>query len=146
MLNFNTDLVRHYPRDFKKIITFKHERREKMLTKEDREIDDFLRSSSQSMRVEVNFIADKFSNLPLEKQREIHNQLKSGDREQFFLAAKELVKFVQDNPVEMAKSIYKESLIPPWIIPEYAIEGKTLYIGLYFKKYLHEQVVIDKIV
>jgi len=116
-----------------------------MLTKEDREIDDFLRGSSQWMRIEVNFIIDKFSKLTVEKQREIHKQLKSRDEKQFILAAKKLIKFIRDNPVEVSKTITTDAWFPPWTISSSELKLKTRYVGLYFKMYLREQVVIEKI-
>ena len=118
-----------------------------MQTKKDREIDDFLRSSSQCMKIEVIFIRDKFLRLSIEEQREIYNQLKSNNEDLFQLASEKLIKFVQDNGKEISESISKD--FPPWNIPEYALEQKTRYVGLYFKMHLQEGVdefTIEKIV
>lgn len=113
--------------------------------KEIKEIDDFLRGSSQWMRIEVNFIIDNFLKLPPEEKKEIYNQLKLGDEEQFLLAAKKLIKFVQDSLVEIAKSISEGMIIPPWKIPDSELERKMYYVGMYFKAHLNEQLIIEKI-
>lgn len=108
--------------------------------------DDRLRGRSMYMRVEVNFIISKFLELPLKKQRKLHMRLKSDKKGQFLSAAKELINFILDNPIEMAE-FASPGLLNPWSIPSHELERKTDYIGVYFKTYLQEQVkfTIEKI-
>jgi hypothetical protein len=102
---------------------------------------EYLEAGKSKMGFETNFAVKKFLELPTEKQREIWEQLRNGDRDQRTEAARTLIGLVLNDADGLTKFVNETlgaDLFDAFLVLPDNVPDKAEYIFIYFMTHLEQ--------
>lgn len=100
-----------------------------------------IEEGKRPMGYETNFVVKKFLALPVEKKREVWEQIHSDDHEQWRAGAGTLIHLLLDDLEGMTgflNEIAGKDFFAKWLVLPEQVSSKTGYLFFYFLTYLEE--------